>query len=347
MNDKINKFRILSIDGGGLRGVIPLQVIREIENITSQPIHKTFDLIAGTSTGGLLTCALTFGDVESTVGNTRKYSLDEIQNLYVTRGKEIFPKYGKLKNSYNAIKKWIRPEFNPDNLQNILVEYFGENRITSCLKPVFIASYNIHRNIPIFFTTREATLQEEKNAKLFEICRATSAAPTYFPSYSFNYDSENIICIDGGIIMNNPSIGALIEILGNSDYKHYKLNEKRIDLKDISILSLGTGRSKKTINSVKSHKWGRKDWIKPVIDISTGGPVKVIHNQILTLFQASGLEKNYLRVDIDIDEKHSEMSDSSDKTIDYLLSEATSQITNNHTLKTKLEIFLQENNIIL
>ena len=72
------KFRILSIDGGGLRGIIPLQVIKEVEKLTGEPIHKTFDLIAGTSTGGLLTCALSFGDSESVVGNTRKYSLDEI-----------------------------------------------------------------------------------------------------------------------------------------------------------------------------------------------------------------------------------------------------------------------------
>ena len=345
MSEERKKFRILCIDGGGLRGVIPLQVIKSIENITKQPIHKTFDLVAGTSTGGLLTCALTFGDIDSTVGNTRKYSLDEIQEIYVKRGKEIFPKYGRIKSSYNALKKWIRPEYNPNSLQNILVEYFGENRITSCLKPIFIASFNIHRNIPIFFTTREATLQEEKNANLFEVCRATSAAPTYFPSYSFNYDSENIICIDGGIIMNNPSIGALIEVLGNSDYKHYKVNERKLDLKNIAILSLGTGRSKKNLNSIESHKWGRKDWIKPVIDISTAGPVKVTHNQISTLFQASGLEKNYLRVDIDIDEIHSEMSDSSEQTINYLLREAKSQITNNHTLRTKLEIFISENGI--
>ncbi|GGE49249.1 patatin-like phospholipase/acyl hydrolase [Pedobacter psychrotolerans] len=346
MNIENRKFRILSIDGGGLRGLIPLQVIREIEDITKRPIHKTFDLIAGTSTGGLLTCALSFGDVQSTIGNTRKYSLDQIEDIYLSRGKEIFAKSNHLMNTYNSLRKWVRPEFNPKNLSKILDEYFGDNRITSCLKPIFITSFNIHRNIPIYFTTREATLQEEKNATLHEICRATSAAPTYFPSYSFNYDSENVVCIDGGIVMNNPAIGALIEVLGNSDYKHYKVDDKRIDLKDISILSLGTGRTKKNINSSFSHKWGRKNWIKPIIDISTGGPVKIVHNQINTLFKASNLEKNYFRIDIDIDEKYSEMSDSNPDTLNYLLNQAKSQITNNHTLKTKLEIFLKENGIV-
>ena len=337
------KFRILSIDGGGLRGIIPLQVIKEVEKLTGEPIHKTFDLIAGTSTGGLLTCALSFGDSESVVGNTRKYSLDEIQKIYEERGKEIFPKYRFFKRNYNGLKKWFRPQFSPENLNKILVEYFGENRLTSCLKPIFITSYNIHRNLPIYFTTREATLRDEKNSKLVEVCRATSAAPTYFPSFAFNFDSENVVCIDGGIIMNNPSIGALVEVLGNSDYKHYKIDGNRLSLKDISILSLGTGRTKKNHKSESSHRWGRLDWIKPVIDISTGGPVKIVHNQISTIFSSSNLDKNYLRIDIDIDEQYAEMSDSSSKTLSYLLNEAQSHISNNHTLKAKLEIFLSEN----
>lgn len=340
--DTKRKFRILSIDGGGLRGIIPLQVIREIEKLTGEPIHKTFDLIAGTSTGGLLTCALSFADLESVTGNTRKFDLDAIQKIYVERGKEIFPKHNLLRRKYNGIRKWLRPQFNPRSLNNILVEHFGDSRLTSCLKSIFITSYNIHRNLPIYFTTREATLHDEKNAKLVEICRATSAAPTYFPSFSFNFDSENIVCIDGGIVMNNPSIGALIEVLGNSDYKHYKIDGERLDLKDICILSLGAGRIKKNHKSVNAHKWGRLNWIKPVIDISTGGPVKIVHNQIATIFSSNNLERNYLRIDIDIDEQFSEMSDSSDTTLKYLLSETNSQIGNNHTLKEKLELFLDE-----
>ena len=337
------KFRILSIDGGGLRGIIPLQVIKEVEKLTGEPVHKTFDLIAGTSTGGLLTCALSFGDQETVIGNTRKYTLDEIQKIYEEKGKEIFPKYRFVRKGYVYLKKWLRPQFKAENLNKILIEYFGENRLTSCLKPIFITSYNIHRNLPIYFTTREATLQDEKNSKLVEVCRATSAAPTYLPSFSFNFDSENVVCIDGGIVMNNPSIGALIEVLGNSDYKHYKIDGNRLDLKDISILSLGTGRTKKNHKSASSHKWGRLNWIKPVIDISTAGPVRIVHNQIATIFSSSNLDKNYLRIDIDIDEQYSEMSDSSATTLSYLLNEAQSQISKNHTLKTKLEIFLSEN----
>lgn len=336
------KFKILSIDGGGLRGIIPLQVIKQIEELTGEPIHKSFDLIAGTSTGGLLTCALTLQDYKSSEADTRKYTLDEIEKIYKEKGKLIFPEFNFFEKKINSVIKWFRPQFKVRNFESVLTEYFNDSRITSCLRPIFVTSYNIHRNIPIFFTTREASLFPDKNSKLTEICRATSAAPTYFSSHNFNYDSENIICVDGGVIMNNPSIGALIEVLGNSDYKHYRLNGKVLKLDDISILSLGTGRSNKMMNSSNSKKWGRIKWIKPIIDISTGGPVKIAHQQISTIYKSANLDKNYLRIDIDIDEAFSEMSDSNDKTTKYLLDEVNSQITNNHTLLFKLNLFLEE-----
>jgi patatin-like phospholipase/acyl hydrolase len=340
------KFRILSIDGGGLRGIIPLQVIKQIEQITGEPIHKSFDLIAGTSTGGLLACALTLQDYKSLETDTRKYTLEQIESIYKERGKEIFPKTtGYFKRKAEGLRKLFNPQFDVTNLEKVLLDYFGDNRITSCLRPIFISSYNIHRNLPIFFTTREASIFPDKNSKLIEICRATSAAPTYFASHNFKYNSENIICVDGGVIMNNPSIGALIEVLGNSDYKHYKMDGKNLQLKDISILSLGTGRANKMLNSTDSKNWGRLNWIKPIIDISTGGPVKIAHQQIETIYKSSGLDKNYLRVDIDIDEEFSEMSDSSDATMEYLLNEVNSQITNNHTLLFKLDLFLKESGI--
>ena len=340
------KFRILSIDGGGLRGIIPLQVIKQIETLTGEPIHKSFDLIAGTSTGGLLACALTMQDFESVEADSRKYTLEDIEKIYRERGSEIFPQInGFFEKKLSSFKKLFKPQFDVSNLESILIEYFNDNRITSCLRPIFISSFNIHRNLPIFFTTREATLSQDKNSKLIEICRATSAAPTYFPSHQFQYDSEGIICVDGGIVMNNPSIGALIEVLGNSDYKHYKLGDKNLKLDDISVLSLGTGRANKMIQSSDSKKWGQLKWIKPIIDISTGGPSKIAHQQIETIFKSFGLEKNYLRVDIDIDEEFSEMSDSSENTLNYLLKEVNSQITNNHTLLFRLNLFLEESGI--
>lgn len=338
------KFRILSIDGGGLKGLIPLQVIKEIEKITKQPIHKTFDLIAGTSTGGLLTCALLLED-NSFEANKRKYTLEQIEEIYLKKGKDIFPRFHSLKWLFMHSRKWIRPMYFSNKYDKILKEYFEDYRITSCLKPIFISSFDIHRNIPVIFTTREATRIEEKNSRLLDICRATSAAPTYFPTYTFTYNKEKVVCIDGGLIMNNPTLGAFIEVLGNSSYKHYKKGDNKLEIKDISVLSLGTGISSPKFNSSSSKNWGRFQWIKKVIDISMSAPVNIVSDQLETIFNSMGLSKNYLRINVEIDKKYSEMDDSRSETLSYYLREANSKITNNHTLKDNLRIFLEESGI--
>lgn len=342
-----SKFKILAIDGGGIRGVVPLQIIRYIEQKTDKEIHQCFDLIAGTSTGGILSCALTLQDTEAVVANKRKYSLDELDKIYREHGKEIFPITGNyFSKAFAFCRNWFKPQFTPHSLNKVLTQFLSDSRITNCLKPIYITSYDIHRNKPVFFTYREASLIPECNATLLEICRATSAAPTYFPTYDFNYDSEKITCIDGGIYMNNPAIGALIEVLGNSDYKNYKIDNKSLELSDISILSLGTGYRTSLIDSNKATNWGRLRWIKPVIDLTTNSPVKVVDYQIETIFKSFNLKDNYLRIDIIIDNKHSEMSDSREETIDYLINQTKSQIINNDTWQSRIDSFLIKSGII-
>ena len=88
----MKKFRILSIDGGGLRGVVPLTILKKVEAITGKRITENFDLIAGTSTGGLIACAISVKDIQN--DTQPLYTLDEILKVYVKRGKEIFPKKG-------------------------------------------------------------------------------------------------------------------------------------------------------------------------------------------------------------------------------------------------------------
>lgn len=346
MKIREKKFKILSIDGGGLRGIIPLQVVKKIEELTGKPIHKSFDLIAGTSTGGLLACALTIQDFNSIEADVRKFSLEQIEELYIQKGQEIFPTIHCFVKPFKRIKNLFRPEFDVKNLEKILDEYFGDNRLTNCLRHIFIASYNIHRDQPMFFTTRDASTIPNKNSKIVEICRATSAAPTYFETHKFDYNSENVVCIDGGLVMNNPTIGALVEVLGNNEYKHYKINGKSLSLGDISILSLGTGRSNKSINSTTSKKWGKFKWIKPIIEISTTGVSKITNQQTDTIFRSANLERNYLRLDIVIDEEYAEMSDSREITSNYLLNQVQSQFTNNDTLQYKLKCFLEDSGII-
>lgn len=338
------KFRILSIDGGGLKGLIPLQVIKEIERITAQPIHKSFDLIAGSSTGGLLTCALLLAESGVEVGK-RKYSLTDIEHIFLHKGKDIFPNYGLLRKLYSSARNLIRPQYNAEKYQAILEDFLQEHRISSCLKPLFISSYDLQSKRPLLFTTREASRLAELNARLVDVCRATSAAPTYFPSYSFTYNNAQVICVDGGLILNNPALAALIEVLGNNTYKYYNKLETEISLADIAVLSLGTGLTVSSYNANASKNWGQLQWIRKILGIVIGAPPLLVENQLETIYNSLGLRNNYLRINVEIDNKYAKMDDSSPETLSYYIHESQSKIIHNHTLQQRLRIFLRENGI--
>jgi len=342
---KSSKFRILSIDGGGLRGVIPLQILKYLEDITGEKIHELFDLIAGTSTGALLTCGITIKDGKSVYANHRKYNLEDIEKIYTEKGSEIFPYYDHaVTNDGREICSVFNPKFSAKPVNSIFQEYFGDHRISSCLKPIYISAFDIQSNKPIFFSSRES-LDIQKNAKLVDICRATSAAPTYFSPHTFNYAGKSVTCIDGGLVMNNPSLGVLLEVLSNSRFPFYRKSGQKFKIQDIHILSLGTGIPNKVLNSQKSMQWGKLKWIKPIIDISTSGPVQIVDQQLKSLYYNQGLTDNYLRLNISLDPEKSEMSDSRKFILDYWKKETNSFILNNDTMKLKLEKFILKSGI--
>lgn len=341
-----SKFVILSIDGGGIRGLIPIQVLKHIENLLEIELHNFFDLFAGTSTGGLIACGINLEGYKKSPD--RKYKIEEIEKIYKSKGDNIFPdSKNTIARAKNFVSDFFRPQFDSQNLEIILEEYFGNSRMTSCIKPIFITSYDMYSRQPIFFTYREADTEYNKNPLLFDICRATSAAPTYFAPHQMNFGGQNLICVDGGIIMNNPAMGSLIEVLGNSSYKRYKLNGEKINLKDICILSLGTGETNKDFN-LKLKKGGKAQWVRPIIDITMESPSMIAHQQLKTIFKAYELENNYLRININVEKEFSEMSDSREETVNYLIEKMKTELVTNNTLNKKILSFLNnclENNI--
>jgi patatin-like phospholipase/acyl hydrolase len=156
------------------------------------------------------------------------------------------------------------------------------------------------------------------NCSLIDVCRATSAAPTYLPSYEFHYtdrlgQDETLNCIDGGVYLNNPAMAAFVEVLSNPFY--YRgvptMNEK-----DIFILSIGTGKVAKNITAKSGKNWGEVKWAKNVIDAAMLGNSQTIEEQLYSI-----LPGRYLRINLDIDPNFSDMDDSSEETMNYLLNE--------------------------
>lgn len=333
-----SKFRILSIDGGGVRGIVPITILKELEKrLNGKKIHEVFDLIAGTSTGGIIACGLT----ASLNGSTPKLSIEDIEKIYKEKSKIVFPPRNWLEKKLYKFISLKKPKYSPDGLSRLLREYFGNLKITDCLKPLFIPTYDLESNNAILFKSRHSINTSEKNAEIYDVCRATSAAPTYFPPYVFTFNKRPMLCIDGGIFMNNPAVGAITEVTKYHTDPVYNFEPLNYD--EIYLLSLGTGHYTNKIARKKVEGWGKLDWAQPLVDIMMQGV-----NQVTTYEAEEYLEDgNFLRLDINIeDEKYADLSDSSNKTINYLINKTKNDITNNSIVMEKLDRFLGKAGII-
>lgn len=327
-----NKFRILSIDGGGLRGIVPVLILKELEKRTGKRIHEMFDLIAGTSTGGLIACALTISDD----GVNPKYNLDDIEKIYTERGKEIFPEKGFFGRLFSKAISLKNPKFKDTGIDKVLNDILGSKRLADCLKPLFITSYDLYNNEAVLFKSRHAVEEYNSNARLYDICRATSAGPTFLPAYNFDYAGKQRTCIDGGVFMNNPAVGAIIE--GSKYMNQAYYNRPGLEFKDIAVLSLGTGHYTDKIILKKVEKWGQLDWAAPITDIMMQGVNQTACYQTNELIES----KQFLRISIDIDkEEHANMADSSEETRNYLIKKVKDEVFGNSTLMRGLDNFSQ------
>jgi patatin-like phospholipase/acyl hydrolase len=139
--------RILSIDGGGIRGLIPVMVLTEIGKLTQKPIVKLFDVIAGTSTGGILACGLCVPDS----AGEPIFSASALVDLYLHEGPRIFPYH-----VFERLTEHFEAKYPASGIEQVLHEYFGELRPSEALTELFVTAYDIERRKPKFFRTKDA-----------------------------------------------------------------------------------------------------------------------------------------------------------------------------------------------
>lgn len=223
---KKKPYVILSIDGGGIRGVIPAQILCLFEEEYGVRISEIVDCFAGTSTGGIIALGLAVPDEENPT--QAKYSASWIKDLYVTKGETIFQ--NDLWHWLETLGGLLGPQYETEALSKLLEEMLGDIKLSELVKDTFITSYSVSTNHPFLFEHFGSyTLHD---ADLVDIALSTSAAPTYFPSYMLK--GENLI--DGGVFANDPAGWAYCEL-----FKRDELNDK-----EVYILSLGTGEFPET-----------------------------------------------------------------------------------------------------
>jgi len=247
------KYRVLSIDGGGIRGIVTTVMM---QRLAATPGLEGFldkvDLIAGTSTGGLLALAIARGK-----------SLEEIRNLYIDDGPEIFDDswiddlldLGKLRGA----------DYKTAPMRRVLKRVLGEATTLGQLeKNVLVTTFDLDNEHqkkrkrtwkPKLFHNFQGP-GNDRSELAYDVGLYTAAAPTYFPSVD-GY-------IDGGVYANNPAMCALAQ---TQDERYL---DPPVDLKDVVLLSLGTGTSLFYIKG-KTHDWGYAQWIKPLISLMLDG----------------------------------------------------------------------------
>ena len=301
MNTKARpKYKILSIDGGGIRGIIPALLLAEIERRTQKPIFTLFDLITGTSSGGILALGLTKPRLKSDASDTlpvAEYTAEDLLQLFLEYGVEVFyePLFQRLLGPLDDI--FLQPKYPSESKEEILRQYFGTALLENNLKEVFVTSYDIEKRIPIFFTNKlEKEQIESKNFgklcggySLLNAALATSATPTYFaPHRVVNPHNSGIIytLIDGGVFANNPAHLAILEAQISSKRKA----EKVLNPEDILVVSLGTG----SLTSVYPYKevknWGLWQWGRPLLNMMFDSNSKVVAGELEQLFEPSDRE---------------------------------------------------------
>lgn len=282
--------RILSLDGGGIRGILPGQILAKLEEKLKARtgdekvrIADFFDLIAGTSTGGILACALLSPDPEDPA--RPRFTAQEVVNLYLERGDEIFsvPFFHKVRTAGGTLDE----KYPADELEKALNDYFNGLKLSQLLKPCLITSYDIQRRQAHFFTSHDAVLKEGWDFYVKDVARATSAAPTYFDCADIKSLTEiSYPLIDGGVFVNNPAICAYAEV-------HHKFS---VTAKQMAILSIGTGYEKKSFDYNQAKDWGMLGWIKPLISIMMSGVSEVVDYQLNEIYHAVKAPDQYLRI---------------------------------------------------
>jgi uncharacterized protein len=312
--------KVLSIDGGGIRGIIPAMVLAEIEARTGKRSAEMFDLVAGTSTGGILALGLT----KPGLGGGPEYSAERLIELYETEGGKIFsiPVWHRLRSGWGVAEE----KYPSEGIEEVAKSYFEDVHLAEALTEVLVTAYEIERRGPWFFKRRHARDEKRKgdNFLMREVARATSAAPTYFEPIQLEWGPHGgRAFIDGGVHSNNPAMCAYVEAR-----KIYP------EESDFLVVSLGTGEPTREMPYEEVKGWGLALWAQPILNVVFDGVSDTVDYQLQELLSTEeGEARHYYRFQTVLDMGKDDMDDAS--------------ATNLHALKEKAQEIIHKNDASL
>jgi uncharacterized protein len=235
--------RILAIDGGGIKGVFPASFLANVEELLSQKVSEYFDLIVGTSTGGIIALALGLG-----------LSAKEILAFYEEHGPSIF--YGSPR---SLVRGWFRAKYDPRPLRAALQQVFGERTLGESSKRLVIPSLNIDNGeVHVWKTSHHPRFERDYQYSAMDVALSTAAAPTFFPTHRLACGTP---LIDGGLWANNPVAVALVEAVGILKWPADSLR----------VLSLGCTATPLDVDWGRRYSLGKFGWAEKIADVFMTG----------------------------------------------------------------------------
>lgn len=277
--------------------MIPARVLTELERRTGKAVSALFDVMAGTSTGGILVLGLT---KPARGGEEPAHSAAELTEFYTEFGPAIFST--PFSHRLTSLNGLVRSRYPDAAIENILVKFFGGARLKDATTSVFIPSYEIERHTPFFFRSAMARKRPDYDFPMHIVARSTSAAPTYFPPERIPIpgSSDYYALIDGGVFANNPAACAYVETRVNYP-----------DAADITLVSLGTGKSNPPMSLTKAEDWGVAQWARPILDTVLDGVSSTVEYQLKSLLPSrpDGTDR-YFRLQTTLSERNSSLDNS-------------------------------------
>ncbi len=330
MNEN-STFRILSLEGGGVRGVVSATILRQVESqirdLENKSLTEYFDMVAGTSTGAILAAGIVLGRTPEDMINVYRNRGNEIFDRGTRRCRKLIPGGGgyfipftryKNKGLITVLEEELLFPEGGESPKLIDVENREE------LPTLLILAYDTLNGYTQYFDSNGKYKDNRQpmwytEQYIWEICVCSAAAPTFFPPYELEYidrDGEEIsnTYIDGGVAANNPDLAAITHALYTKTRQNSPTNSPNtippgLALSDISVLSIGTGKINQPFDFKTVNEWGLIEWAKKIPDIFLAAPADFEQKVTRQLISTFNQNTQYLRINIDLEKSFAAIDD--------------------------------------
>jgi predicted acylesterase/phospholipase RssA len=291
--------RVLAVDGGGIRGIVPSVFLIELQRRLSRPISDCFDVIAGTSTGGMLAAAL----CTPGAGDAPRYTPEDILGFYTKDCRQIFHRSAAY--ALLSAGGWLRPKYPTSGIRDFLKDRFGDLALSQVRRLLMLVTYDVQRRRPYVFCSARALERAHHDFLLRDACRASTAAPTYFaPAGIEDRVGDLRHFVDGGVCSNDPTLPAFVEA------------DQQFPGRPVIAVSLGTGAMMQATHRPRARHWGAFGWATRILDVLTEGQSGMSENCLSHLVRSRARAGSaYLRLQPAIPDGLGRMDDTSTRNL--------------------------------